>query len=571
MSGRPRSIHLPRSDIRARGAGAAAPALTWPGRRLRALCAALLTACAAPARVPAASVSGGHELGACTSQSGACGEGARAANRASAPAADGGGDLRALRYEFELNEPRTRLRARLCFEGRVPPALVYGTARSVRFLRAPRSLPEAARGLPLTAALDSPPARALSFDQTHIELPGLPADSCIAYDVDLQAALDQDALMLAYPGEGSLLVSAELFLWRPVKRSTQLRTTARFTLAPKQRVNAPWPLQGGSYQLDETAFAFTGHVIFGQFEERRVPVPGSHLNVVIMNGWPEPARSLIPDWLAGAGAVVSLSTGSFPAPEAQVIVVPTSPNPFPIHFGHTGRSGGGSIVLLFPTDMDREQLRADWIAIHEFSHLLHPFVQRPDAWLSEGLATYLQEVLRVRAGLLPAASAWQRLYEGARLGRATDQSLEHETRIMPHAGNYQRVYWAGAAIALMADVECRRRSAGRVSLDSVLGGLTRRSFLRAQSARELLQVMDELAGTPAFTSTAEPFLTGREFPDLGELYAQLGLALEAGELKTRADAPLAWVRDAIMSEKAPLALPFGRSAANHWAPTFSAR
>ena len=55
-------------------------------------------------------------------------------------------------------------------------------------------------------------------------------------------------------------------------------------------------------------------------------------------------------------------------------------------------------MLFMPTDMDLAQFRADWIAVHEISHLLHPFVRRGDAWLSTGdlfrqshqLASYLQ-------------------------------------------------------------------------------------------------------------------------------------------------------------------------------------
>ena len=46
-------------------------------------------------------------------------------------------------------------------------------------------------------------------------------------------------------------------------------------------------------------------------------------------------------------------------------------------------------------------------------------------------AVHLQEVLRARAGLLPAELAWQRLYEGAQLGRDSARTLQEETRRMP--------------------------------------------------------------------------------------------------------------------------------------------
>jgi hypothetical protein len=457
---------------------------------------------------------------------------------------------RALHYTFSLDVAFKSLSARLCFAGAAPPLLVCGMPKSANLMRDPRVVFE--RGTELV--------RPLARERDQIRLDGLAADSCIAFEIDVQAALENDSLMLAYPGEHSLLVGAELFLWRPAKRAADLAVSARFELPEGMQVSAPWPEQAGSYRLDESAFAFTGHLVFGHFARQPVAVPGGALDLIVMDGFDEPARSLIAPWLASAGVMVAQPSGAFPAPHAQVIVVPTSPSTFPIHFGHTGRSGGGSIVLFMPTDMDREQFRSDWIAVHEFSHLLHPFVQRGDAWLSEGLATYLQEVLRVRAGMLPPEQAWRRLYEGALLGRETEQSLAQETRMMAYAGNYQRVYWAGAAIALMADVELRRKTDGKASLDAVLAGLTRDHVgaLRGLSAGELLREMDARAGMPVFQDIASRYLAGGRLPDLSALYRELGLLDASDRLGSPRAAPLAWVRDAIMAPH-DVALPLLRT------------
>jgi hypothetical protein len=447
--------------------------------------------------------------------------------------------LHALHYTFSLDSAFKTLSARLCFAGAAPATLVCGVAKSADLMRDPRVVSENGSEL----------QRPLTREHAQIDLTGLAADSCIAYEVDVQAALENDSLMLAYPGEHSLLAGAELFLWRPAKRAPDLSVNARFVLPEGMQVSTPWPQHGAEYVLDESAFAFTGHLVFGHFAQQTVDVPGAALSVVVMDGFAEPTRSLIAPWLASAGVMAAQPSGAFPAPHAQVIVVPTSPSAFPIHFGHTGRSGGGSIVLFLPTGMDRDQLRSDWIAVHEFAHLLHPFVQRGDAWLSEGLATYLQEVLRVRAGLLPQEQAWRRLYEGAQLGRDTDQSLAQETRMMAYAGNYQRVYWAGAAIALMGDVELRRRTSGRVTLDLVLARLTRDRVgaLRGLSAGELLHEMDQRAGVSVFQDLAARYLGAGRLPDLSALYRELGLLDGSDSLSTPRAAPLAWVRDAIMT------------------------
>jgi hypothetical protein len=442
----------------------------------------------------------------------------------------------ALAYTVTLDAGGKRLDVVLCFEGRMPERLVYGTRAAVPFLLQPElQLPDGQRAeLPLRDGIMQLPA------QAHA--------GCVSYGVDVQGALDRDALMLAYPGERSLLLAAELFLWRPQTRSPQLQSRLRFVVPEGMQVSAPWrELPDHAFVLDESAFAFTGHVVLGELDAQKLPVPGSQLRVATLRGFPERASALIPQWLTRAAQAASLPGARFPVPDTQVIVVPTSPSSFPIFFGHTGRSGGASIVLFLPTDVDAATLQADWIAVHEFSHLWHPFIRREDAWLSEGIATYWQEVLRARAGLISREQVWQRLYEGAELGRQASQSLTEETLRMPHAHNYQIVYWAGAAIALMLDVELRASSEGRLSLDLVLSRLRERPewFTRARTARELLQAFDQIAALPVCAALAKRHMHG-ELPQLKSLFEQLGVAL-GPQAPTRTAAPLAWVRDAILA------------------------
>lgn len=439
----------------------------------------------------------------------------------------------ALAYTVRWDAEAKRFDVTLCFEGTMPERLIYGTPAAVPFLIEPeRLMPDGTRG----------PVR---LRDGVMSLPAAARGGCVAYGVDVQGALDRDALMLAYPGERSLLVAAELFLWRPQKRSPELQSTLRFVLPSGVQVSTPWHAladQPLSFALDESAFAFTGHVVLGELEHHALSLPGARMQVAIMPGFPAQASGLITAWLTQAGQVASLPGARFPVPNAQVIVVPTSPSAFPIHFGHTGRSGGASIVLFVPTDIDEARLQDDWIAIHELAHLWHPFIRRQDAWLSEGIATYWQEVLRARAGLIPAEQVWQRLYEGAELGREASASLMEETLRMPHAHNYQVVYWAGAAIALMLDVELRVRSAGQLSLDRILSRLREQPelYLRARSAEELLQAFDRVAGRPVCAPLAARYLHG-QLPQLHALFEQLGIK------PTRTAAPLAWVRDAIVA------------------------
>ena len=438
-------------------------------------------------------------------------------------------------YSFRVDQGLKKIEAELCLRDVVPAHLIYGARPGVPYLKNPRLISEG--GVALSAA------RPLRVVDELIELGAVRAPACVAYELDLAGAVEDGRLLLAYPCDGAIVTSTELFLWRPPRRAAELSVRARFELPHGMRVSLPWPERDGAYQLDETAFSFTGHAMFGRFERQRVPVPSGTIQLDTPAGFDEARRGWLATWVSNAGEVVSLATGRFPVTEAQVIVLPTSSAAF--RFGHTGRSGGASIVLLMPRDIELESLREDWIAIHEFSHLLHPFVRREDAWLSEGLATYLQEVLRVRAGMLDADAAWRRMYDGAALGRDATGNLASETLRMAHEANYQTVYWAGAAIALMTDVELRRRSEGRMSLDSALAALADEPrFMKVPaSAQSLLAALDRASQGSTFHDVAARYLEGRELPDLSELYRELGLR-DSGER-----APLGWVRDAIMAPR----------------------
>src|SRR5207244_449476 len=98
---------------------------------------------------------------------------------------------------------------------------------------------------------------------------------------------------------------------------------------------------------------------------------------------------------------------------------------------------------------------------------------RDDAWLSEGFATYYQAVLRARAGFFSARYAWQKMHEGFERGRrqTSSRSLAETSARMGREYQYMRVYWSGAAIALLADVALRKSSGGKKALDDALRAL----------------------------------------------------------------------------------------------------
>jgi predicted metalloprotease with PDZ domain len=189
------------------------------------------------------------------------------------------------------------------------------------------------------------------------------------------------------------------------------------------------------------------------------------------------------------------------------------------------RGGGPSVRLFLSADAQDDELPGEWVAIHEMLHLGMPRVD--DAWMSEGLATYYQEVVRARAGLLTQDEAWKRLHAGFGRGRrgGGGHTLRHESREMRRRHAYMRVYWGGAAIALLWDLELRRSSDGTQTLDHALRTLHARfgDEIDPLAAAEMVAHLDGWLGRPAFSRIANDVLDDEDFPDLTDAYRELGL------------------------------------------------
>jgi predicted metalloprotease with PDZ domain len=195
------------------------------------------------------------------------------------------------------------------------------------------------------------------------------------------------------------------------------------------------------------------------------------------------------------------------------------------------------------------ELRADWTAVHELSHLFHPYLGSEGRWLAEGLASYYQNVLRARAGLLAPDDAWRRLEAGFGRGRREASGAPLRELSREHRGT-MRVYWAGAAFWLEADLALRAR---RTSLDEVLSQYARCCLRGAGEVapEAFLADLDRIAGDDTFASLHARYADATTFPPLEDAYAALGLEPRADGLDLSADPRAVALREAIMRRPAP--------------------
>jgi hypothetical protein len=273
-------------------------------------------------------------------------------------------------------------------------------------------------------------------------------------------------------------------------------------------------------------------------------VGASEIELAVLPGLSSRTRAQLVPWARAAlEATASLSGALRPRVQLVVLPVPEGRSQ-PVPFGMMTRGGGASAGLLVSADAEPEALLRDWVLVHELSHLFLPFVARSDAWLSEGLATYYQEVLRVRAGLLEQEQAWRRLLEGAGKARTLARSLTRESEEVFSTHAFAPVYWGGATFWLWVDVELRRRSGGRVSLDSVVAALARccTQSVEPWSAERIVALIDQETGDSVASEALSQIARTPRFPDLTELFVRLGV--RPGDKQPSAEA---WIADAIMT------------------------
>ena len=434
-------------------------------------------------------------------------------------------------YEVRLSPDVSQLDVTLCPRGRLE-RLVPSRDEAIEHLESVEVRPS--RGEP----------RPLAVEDGVVPIDGLGPGDCVSYRVDLEGAARSSRF--GEPSEGNLVVQAGTWLWRPSPRTDASKMTLRFDLPRGTKASAPWPRRDGLYRIEESAFRFLGYTAFGDFDSEELRVGQCDVGITRLPGELDITDAELRTYVARAAEAVRRLHGTMPTARIEVIVVPVNAGRDPVAFGHVGRGGGGSVALLVRENASLEALLSDWVLVHEMSHLSMPYVERDDAWLSEGLATYYQEVLLARGELQEPIEAWRALEHGFASGRRDGNGwdLRTESARMFRTHAFRRVYWGGAAFALDVDVALRREG---TSLDAVMRGLDQLDPTEAWSAERVLAEMDRIAGSNTPSQVAARHLAMEEVPAFDELYAALGLRRDDGALVMVDPAPDTEIRNAITS------------------------
>ena len=452
------------------------------------------------------------------------------------------------KYTVAIDADLSSLNVRACFDGAAPATL-------------------SAESLDATLALTE-----FRVEGSHkslkpsgaINLKAVPENGCVIYRVDVSRPIRQHDRTgdKIYRIGKDLLTSIGIWFWRPEKLDADEDIEITFVLPDGIAVSAPWTPAAprgdrAVFRTGRSPSDWPASVAFGRFKEREIEVDGARLRLAVLDGTPAADVEKLQAWIQDSARMVAKLYGHFPQSQAQILVVPGARGNEPTPWAYVVRGGSPAAHFFINQRRPIKEFFEDWTAVHELSHLLLPYVNSDDIWLSEGVATYYQNVLRARSGRMTAPEAWQRLHAGFVRGTrsAPGLTLAQATESMYRDDTYMRVYWEGAAMLLIADVRLRQITAGKQSLDTALAALNDCCSTTdlAWSARELFGKLDEVTGTGIFSEIYDQNVASNNFPELAQTYRALGIATGPGGIEFSAEEREARLRDAIMGATAPIA------------------
>ena len=296
-----------------------------------------------------------------------------------------------------------------------------------------------------------------------------------------------------------------------------------------------------SYRLMAHEIPVATYFAFGKLRQRTLDIDGARLDVTALDGPLDRSFDELNAWIAKSADAVHDFYGAFPVPRASVMVLPV-PKRDGVVFGKVLPESEPAVALLVGQHAPAKALYSDWILVHELFHLGFPSFFEEGKWLDEGLATYYEPIIRVRAGLYTEAELWKELAQSMPQGMPA-----FERHGLEKATDFRGIYWGGAIACLIADVEARKRDPKR-GLEVGLRALhdAGANACEVWSLADAISGIDRALGAPTLAPIAAAHAQHGSPFDLQGLLSELGVQRDAsGAVQLSDDAPLAAVRRAI--------------------------
>ncbi|MGJ8662207.1 MAG: hypothetical protein ACSHWU_01095 [Marinicella sp.] len=350
----------------------------------------------------------------------------------------------------------------------------------------------------------------------------------------------------------SLLFSIDAWLWQRNDQRRKLLPQVQIRHDSHIQVSAPWKLIKRTanltqYQMKPSPRFSDGYMAFGPLEIRSIQLGRSKLRLAIMQGMHKNKGDLIEQWVTEMAGSVAEVGETFPLQEVQVLVILINGQGGVVPWGQVNRAGGQGVLFVVNSSQSKQKLFDDWTAAHEFSHLLTPYTPN-DRWLSEGFASYHQNISRLRTGLLDEKTAWSKLIAGFDRGHKSASKRTAPKLKKADRKHNMQMYWGGAVIALKADVILQEHSQGRMNLSKALAGLQDCCLDTGKgwTARALFTELDRITKSNVFINLYDQEVQRKSYPSYHQLLKDLGVEKNYyGEIYFNNEAPKAHIRKQI--------------------------
>ena len=280
-------------------------------------------------------------------------------------------------------------------------------------------------------------------------------------------------------------------------------------------------------QLDDTNF--------------RLLIDGSQLNISIRDRVLLSKKDLLLEWIKYSAQTVHQYYGQFPVDNLDINL--NVSGGFAVRFGQAFGGESHRLRIVVGEDINQTMLRKDWIMVHEMVHLAMANVPRSNRWLLEGLATYVESIARAQQGQLSEDFVWNGFINRMPQGLPSDGDAG-----LDYTPTWGRTYWGGAMFCLLADIEIRKLTDNRMSLQDALRGILKDGYsMQADTtAMQVFKAGDTATGVPVLVSLYEKMRSDPAPVDLDALWSSLGVSLQNERVSYKADAPLSHIREQLL-------------------------
>jgi hypothetical protein len=290
-------------------------------------------------------------------------------------------------------------------------------------------------------------------------------------------------------------------------------------------------VDAGPARAGASAFQLKGH---GEYE---LSLGAAVLRVTLDGAGYDVGVDGVLDWVRGAARAVEAYYGVFPVPRAELFVHARRGRG--VYGGHARPGSVPRVDIQVGEHATLLELERNWSLAHELVHLALPNLPGRHHWLEEGLASYVEPLARVRAGLLDEQDVWREWLGNLHLGLPADGD-----RGLDDTPTWGRTYWGGALFSFLADLELRKRSQGRIELrDALRGILAAGGSIRVNwPIARVLEAGDAATQTDVLRGLYTRMKDEPVQFDLGQIWRELGVSERTGVIVFDDTAPLAALR-----------------------------